>query len=188
MKVKYPDPTINYQKPSSLSTQGMFFENSLNVSNEYYRLHNRAVIYKKPTPIQVTKVEYPARNKARIVEAFYRTPSTTDYNGVYRGKYIDYEAKETNNLRFAFKYIYPHQVDHLTKVAEHGGIAFIIIYFKKVNEIYIIDINVFNKYYRDKTGAKSLPLALVREVGIIVDQGFAPPIDYLAAVDEYYFK
>lgn len=188
MKIKYPDPSINHQKPTQVKTQGMLFENALNISNEYYRIHDRAVIYKKPTPIQVAKVEYPARNKAKIVEAFYRIPSTTDYNGIYRGKYIDYEAKETNNLRFAFKYIYPHQVEHLTKVAAHGGIAFIIIYFKRTNEIYIIDIEVFNRFYLNRTTAPSIPLATVREVGILVKQGYAPPIDYLEAVDAYYFK
>ena len=33
------------------------------------------------------KVDYPNRSHAKIVEAYYQTPSTTDYNGIYRGKY-----------------------------------------------------------------------------------------------------
>ena len=188
MKTKYPDPSLNCLKPTKIKTQGMLFENALNITNEYYRIHNRAIIYKKPTPIQVVKVDYPSRNKARIVEAFYRTPSTTDYNGIYRGKYIDYEAKETNNLRFAFKHIFPHQIEHLVKTAEHGGIAFIIIYYKKVNEIYIIDIKAFSKFYYDKTHEQSISLALAKKIGICVPQGYTPPLDYLNAVDKYYFN
>ena len=95
MKIKYPNPSIKNEKTQAVKTHGMLFENALNTTNEYYRLHNKAIIYKKPTPIQVVKVDYPDRTKAKITEAYYKVPSTTDYNGVYKGKYIDYEAKET---------------------------------------------------------------------------------------------
>ena len=94
MKVNYPIPhkdTIVNSKTSevkvvkakhSLHSHGMLFENELNLSNEYYRNIGRALIYKKPTPVQIVKVDYPTRSKAKIVEGYYKTPSTTDYNGI----------------------------------------------------------------------------------------------------------
>ena len=70
---------------TNYSSRGMGLENILNQTNELYRLQKRAVIHKKPTPIQVVKVNYPARSAAQITEAYFRQASTTDYNGVYKG-------------------------------------------------------------------------------------------------------
>ena len=190
MKVNYPYPMTEPKKPIKYQNHGILFEKALNITNEYYRIHNRAFIYKKPTPIQVVRVDYPSRNKARISEAYYRIPSTTYYNGIYRGKYIDFEAKETNKLRLAFKHIYPHQIEHLKHISEHGGIGFVIIYFKKVEEIFLIDIEVFEKLVQEgeKGGRKSISLEKAKKFGVQVRQGYTPPIDYLKAVDEHYFK
>ena len=79
---------------------GLTFENLINETNLYYLKHNIACIYKKPTPIQVVKVDYPNRSKAKISEAYYKTPSTTDYNGIYKGKYVDFEAKSIKGTIF----------------------------------------------------------------------------------------
>lgn len=190
MKINYPFPNKTVFKKVDYKSHGMMFENGLNVTNEYYRMKKLAVIYKKPTPIQVVKVDYPARSKAKIIEGYYRTPSTTDYNGIYKGKYIDYEAKETNNRSFAFKHIFPHQVEHLKSVYDLGGIAFVLIYFKAVNEVYLIDISIFYKLYKEgeEGSRKSITIEKASEIGVLVKQGYTPPLDYLKAIDLYYFS
>ena len=189
MKINYPYKLNTESKQSTpvLKSRGMMLENSLNITNEFYLLKNRANIHKKPTPVQVVKVSYPERSKAKIIEAYYKIPSTTDYNGIYNGKYIDFEAKETVNSSFYFKHIYEHQVKHLLSIDELGGIAFVIIYFKKFNEIYIIDIKEFNKYYSNKD-VKCISIDLAKEIGILCEQSYTPPIDYLKAIDKYYFN
>lgn len=100
--VNYPHNLIR-QKVSSVQKQnkvdfanrGMSFEAAINATNDYYLSRQIAVIHKKPTPVQIVKVDYPKRSRAKIVEAYFRQASTTDYCGVYKGHYVDFEAKET---------------------------------------------------------------------------------------------
>ena len=108
--------TINY------GSRGMSLDERINESNRFYLQRNIAVIHKKPTPIQVVKVDYPKRSAARISEAYYRQASTTDYNGIYQGFYIDFEAKETKNKRsFPLSNLKDHQVKHMKACFEQGG-------------------------------------------------------------------
>lgn len=51
----------------------MRFEEAINESNQYYLAHQVAVIHKKPTPIQIVKVDYPRRSAAVIKEALFLT-------------------------------------------------------------------------------------------------------------------
>jgi len=195
MKVNYPSPINKNSNSKTINknneARGMGFEHDLNKSNEYYLNTNKALIYKKPTPIKIVKVDYPNRSHAKIVEGYYQTPSTTDYNGIYRGKYIDYEAKETQNLSFSFTHIFNHQVEHLKKVDEHGGIAFVIIFFKKIDKIYLIDIKDFYKAYKaGQNGERhSIKYSDIESIGgLEVSRGFSPYIDYLKQVDTKYFN
>ena len=57
--MKYPN-NINktFKTNISHSNRGMDLECSINLSNEYYLCTNRAIIYKKPTPIGVVDVKY----------------------------------------------------------------------------------------------------------------------------------
>lgn len=189
--IKYPNAVCqNYSNGVSdhHSKRGMCLENDVNESNNYYRESNIALIYKKPTPVQIVKVDYPSRNKAKIVEAYYRTPSTTDYNGVYRGKYIDFEAKETRNkTQFPLFMIHQHQIDHLIKVVKHGGIGFFIIRFTEHNKTYLIDSTLLINEIQNTTKS-FIPYTWFENNGEIIQEGLYPRLSYLKAVDTVYFK
>ena len=119
IKKTFEDKNINYKN------RGMTLENDLNITNQYY-----IDIYKKPTPIKVVKAEYNQKGYRVIKEAYYSEPSTTDYNGIYKGNYIDYEAKETQNKQyFPLANIHPHQIKHIRNINKEKGICFLIIRF-----------------------------------------------------------
>ena len=195
---KYPDGSTRdieekKQKKSKNLTKanlGSDFEDEINESNEYYQNKNIAVIHKKPTPVQIVKVDYPARNKAKIVEAYYKTPSTTDYNGIYKEKYIDFEAKSCRELNFSFDRIYEHQINHLDSIDKLGGIAFLIIEFSSIDEVYILPSKLLIEKYNESLngGRKSIPYDFIKDNGVFVKRGFNPRLSYLEAVDKYYFK
>ena len=187
MAIKYPNPSLNKPviKETTIKSHGMMFEHSLNVSNEYYRSRDIALIYKKPTLVQIVKVSYPKRSSAKIIEAYYQTPSTTDYNGIYKEKYIDFEAKETVKNYFPFKHIFPHQIEHLEKVQKQGGIAFVIICFKSYNTVVLIDIKQFSELYHNGE-RKSVSYEKAIEIGKVAKLSYSPPIDYHKAVDELF--
>ena len=58
-----PTPAVKAQ--DNHMGRGMSLENDLNDSNAYYCSCDRALIHKKPTPIQVVKVDYPVPPKLR---------------------------------------------------------------------------------------------------------------------------
>lgn len=180
-----PSSTFNAK---SYAGRGASLEEDLNASNEYYKERNIALIYKKPTPVQVVRVDYPTRNKARITEAYYRTPSTTDYNGIYQGRYVDFEAKETkNHTSFPNYLVHPHQIDHLNRVHKLGGIGFFIIRFSSLSETWLVDGQDFIQKLQVKD-RKSIPHAWFQDNGILLQEGLYPRIAYLKAVDEKYMK
>lgn len=190
--------TINYptaissvnlsQSSTSYSQRGMSLESDINDSNKYYRECDIALIYKKPTPVQVVRVDYPARNKAKIVEAYYKTPSTTDYNGIYKGCYIDFEAKETKNKTCFPKFmIHEHQLVHLEKVKLHGGIGFFIIRFTHYGQTFLIDAPLLIEKHRQTTKS-AIPYSWFLENGQLIKEGLRPRLAYLKEVDAKYFK
>lgn len=173
---------------STFSNRGKTLEDELNDSNEYYLSNDLAVIHKKPVPIQIVHVKYPARSAAVITEAYFRSPSTTDYNGVWKGKYIDFEAKETTNrTSFPLQNIHEHQVKHMKNVAEQDGIAFLIVKFTALNRYFILFYEYFEKKWERMIagGRKSITLSEMENMSIEIHASYNPRLDYLAALDLY---
>lgn len=172
---------------SSAAKRGMTLEHELNLSNQYYLSVDRAVIHKKPTPIQLVKVDFPRRSAAVVREAYFRRPSTTDYNGIYQGHYIDFDAKETRNKSsFPLKNFHAHQIEHLRHCLKQGGICFAIIRFTNLGQNYLYPASKLIQAWdqQDTGGRKSILLTTIQTDGFPIALGLQPRLDYLAAVDQ----
>ena len=181
--MKYPN-NINkeYHKVVNYGNRGMELENIINEANYYYLENDIAVIYKKPTPIGIVEVDY--HNNANITNAYFKEPSTLDYNGLYKGRYIEFDAKECKlKSSFPFRNIHSHQIEHIKRVLKHGGIVFLII---AMNEKYFLfkGEDLISLY--DSKIRKSIPYSMLLEKGYLLNYKYHIGLDYLNNIEEIY--
>ena len=181
--MKYPNNIKkNYMKEINYKNRGMDLENLINDACKYYLENDMAVIYKKPTPIGVVDVDY--KNGAVINKAYFKEPSTLDYNGIYKGKYIEFDAKECASLTsFPLSNIHLHQIKHIEHILKHGGITFLIISMN--NNYYLVKGEDLLNFIRDNK-RKSIPFSLIQEIGYPLKFNYNIGIDYLKGIDEAY--
>jgi recombination protein U len=194
MSVNYPagvhpcGTPLKHQKRvvESAANRGMGFEADINASNAYYLEKGLALVYKRPTPINVVKVDY--SHGAKITQAYFECQSTTDYNGVYQGHYLDFEAKSTRSkTSFPLNNIAPQQVTHLRAVKANGGIAFFIINCYALGQTYVLDSDYVCDFY-EKKPRKSIPISEIQAHGHLVKEGYRPRYDYLPLVEQFFLK
>nr|WP_318029109.1 Holliday junction resolvase RecU [Mycoplasmopsis bovis] len=119
-------------------------------------------------------------NKLLLSNAFVYKRSTVDYIGCYKGRFIAFEAKSTNESFLASGNIKEHQKNYLKEIDKNGGIAFLIVFFGLYDEFYLLMYSDFMKiesknqyrYEWIKKIGKRIPLTLP---GII---DFLPYIDF----------
>lgn len=177
------------EKKLSYSNRGMTLEDDLNETNRFYLENNIAVIHKKPTPVQIVNVDYPKRSAAVIREAYFKQASTTDYNGIYKGKYLDFEAKETKFLTsFPLKNFHEHQINHMRAVLEHGGICFVILRFSTNESMFFLPAEHLLTYWKRMKdgGRKSITIEEITQSGHPLPLGYRPRIDYIKIIDYLY--
>ena len=160
----------------NFANRGMQLETDINITNQYYLEHNIAIIYKKPTPIKVLKTSF---DKNRIVEAVFDKKSTLDYNGIWEGKYIEFDVKETlSKTSFPLSNIQNHQLQHAKMVLEHKGICFLIIRFVLLDKTYILLVEDLLAFIRNNS-RKSIPLEYFEKWGRLIPLSYIPRLDYI---------
>lgn len=201
MKFHYPNGKPYVPKANSIASErnkfknetyrnrGMTLEEDLNVTNLFYLERKIAIVHKKPTPVQIVNVDYPKRSAAVIKEAYFKQASTTDYNGIYKGKYIDFEAKETKfTTSFPLKNFHKHQISHMEDILKQNGICFVILRFTKLEEIYLLEAKYLLEFWErmEEGGRKSITKDEIEKLGHHIPLGLQPRIDYIKIIDSLY--
>ena len=113
-------------------------------------------LFIKTYPVTIGKVTY--SNKPTVTKGYFKSKSTLDYVGLYKGKYIDFDAKSTKSkTSFPLSNLHSHQLKHLKKVINHGGISFLIL---EINDlIYLLDGKDIISFTQN-SNRKSIPMTI----------------------------
>lgn len=161
--------------------RGMAFEMMIDMVNKQYAARNIALINKRPTPVKVLKSK-----GTKVLSGYFEEKSTVDYDGVYEGKSITFEAKSVDGKRFDLKNIHKHQLEYLQKAQKHGAHSFFLIEFRAMREVFFVTLSFVENYIRraEQGGRKSIPYDDFTVYGYTVERGNEVSLDYLAIIDK----
>ena len=164
----------------SYGNRGMALEYDINLANDYYKDKKIALIYKKPIPIKVLKIN---DTKTRILDGFYEKKSTLDYSGIYKERYIEFDAKETNSkTSFPLSNIHIHQINHIKNILYFKGIVFLIVRFNYHNKTFLLPGELLINYV-ESNSKKSIPYSFFLDNCKEIPLKYAPRLDYLKIID-----
>ena len=172
--------TIKNNKLINYGNRGMTLEQDINLTNEYYFNKKLALIYKKPIPIKVLKIN---PTKTRILDAFYEKKSTLDYSGIYKERYIEFDAKETNSkTSLPISNIHHHQIEHMKNIICYKGITFLLIRFNYFSTTFLLPGELLIDFLKTTT-RKSIPYSFFLENCHEIKLKYSPRLDYLKIID-----
>ena len=136
----------------SRGLRGSTLEDMINHTNEIYREKKLALIQKIPTPITPITIEKSTRH---ITLAYFDQKSTVDYIGAVQGIPVCFDAKECAVKTFPLQNVHEHQIRFMKEFEEQGGIAFIILHFNALDEMYYMPFRDLEKFWkRMETGGR----------------------------------
>ncbi len=138
----------------SRGLRGSTLEDMINHSNDIYREKKLALIQKIPTPITPISIDKSTRH---ITLAYFDQKSTVDYIGAVQGIPVCFDAKECAVKTFPLQNVHEHQIRFMREFEEQGGIAFIILHFTALDEIYYVPFRKLWQFWKrmEEGGRKS---------------------------------
>lgn len=128
----------------SRGLRGSTLEEMINRTNEKYRDDGLALIQKIPTPITPIEMDQKTRH---ITLAYFEQKSTVDYIGAVQGIPVCFDAKECAGETFSLQNIHEHQYKFMEDFEKQGGIAFFLIYYTSINELYYLPFEYLKVFW-----------------------------------------
>jgi recombination protein U len=117
------------------SNLGMYAEEMINRSKDYYLSKNTLYIEKREIPIKIIK-----KIDEKTIVGKLCSKSFVDYFAIIKNKHVEFEVKQTNELTFPISLLKEHQYNHLLNMSKLGIYSFIIVYFSTYGKFMLIDI------------------------------------------------
>lgn len=134
--------------------RGSSLEDLINRTNDSYREKKLALIQKIPTPITPIRIDKTSRH---ITLAYFDQKSTVDYIGAVQGIPVCFDAKECSVSTFPLQNIHAHQIRFMEEFEAQGGIAFIVLYYTSLDEMYYVPFSAVKVFWdrMEEGGRKS---------------------------------
>lgn len=115
----------------------MTFEKKITNCCKFYKDKKLAVIYKRPSPITIVD----SISNTNMYKACFSKKSTTDFVGVFKSMYVDFECKNTRQKSFPISMIPYHQINHLIRCSNCGGKTFVLVNFEEYDEVFLLNVS-----------------------------------------------
>lgn len=167
-------------KKHNYGNRGKAFEDLLDYTNLIYKNKGIALINKRPTPVRILRTR-----GGRITQATFDTKSTVDYDGIYQGRSIVFEAKSTKGKSLPLSNITSEQIEYLEDAEKHGAISFLIVNMKELDKTYLISNEIVQEYVGNsfRGGRKSIPIKTMENKCIEVKSSEGVPVNYIKALN-----
>lgn len=156
---------VTKKKSDSHRNRGLKFEHLIEHKCDELKKQKIAIIGKIPTDWKITRGA-----GGKIIGGFPVAESKfVDFCGLFKGKPISIEAKETKNkTSFPFSNIKDYQIKFLDLWTELGGLGYYIIRFVELQKVYFIPSKIMNNCIRT-IGRKSAPISWFKDTKEVIE-------------------
>lgn len=162
---------------TSVKNRGKELEALVIQSNHVYRMRQEAVIHQAHAEVKTIR-----DRRGQIAKTFYKGKVGLDFYGVYDGKYITFDTKQTaNKTSFPLGNIEHHQYNTVIETDKAGGIAFLLVRFSYWGETYYLSAEQLRHWWTQKE-RKSIPYQWFVDNCKVVRSQSAAALDWLSVV------